>query len=776
MPIGEIGESVPEVLLGIAPNESKPAESRLKNGASARLILKRMIDADEQSGRRRAVVDGWVAGNPPYRTPRAKGREWEANLNFMGGKALMDSSAVPYYQIFDGVEYYAETKTAHQPKHPDHQEWSGKIARRFHNMCSRWKQGGFDWNIQAASYHMRKHGIGPCFFERHNDWRFRAIPSGMVLADKDTPSCVGKRHRKLAIRVPYSVVELWEFIKDEATATALGWDVEAVKTAIKRAGQGLLGDDRNNWYSSPWETFQRRLMDDDLRTSAECESVACAHLLVQEFNGKITHVVVTETEVVPDQNPGEIKDEDFLFRHANRYDSFDQALVVFFQNMGEGTWHSVRGLADDAFKHGEVENRLMCRMVDGAFIGSSLVIKPGNTPNKDKLQLTQFGAVTLLPAGAEIQQTNLHGALDGPIMVHRIIRNQLSQNIGQAHPRSLSREDGRGEVPTKAQVDAEVSRDATLSQGQMSLFYQTLDTLYSEMFRRAADPNTTDEEAKQFQKECKEDGVPAKALTDMEYVRANRTSGYGSPQIRQMVHRQMLELGLVAMLPEDGKQNWLRMAVGSIEGADKVEYLVPREHVPSRDDADAAMENSMIKNGDMPVMISGQNDVIHLHAHLKHAADTLAPVNEALEAQQFDPAMLQSAYEYLQIMGAHIEQHVARLRGDASRAQMAKMFEAELNNLVSFNGKLRRAIIQVRREAELAARQEEQATALGALDQARVESTYSDIENKRRKTDASIATSATKTLNQIRLKQLQTAATIADQRTKALAQPERSAA
>jgi hypothetical protein len=581
----------------------------------------------------------------------------------------------------------------------------------------------------------------------------------------------------VAIRVRYTVVELWEFIRDEETARSLGYNVEGVKLAIKQAAKGILGQRSDNWYSSPWETFARRLMDDDVALSSQSDDVACAHLLVQEFSGKVSHFIVTESELVNDEMRNQEKrDDNFLFKHANRYAEFDEALVVFFQNIGEGTWHSVRGLADDAFKHGEAENRLMNRILDGAFIGSSLVIQPGTTNNKDKLQLTQWGPVSILPAGATLPQTGLQGALDGPVVALRLVKNNLVSNIGQFNPRSLSREDGRGEQPTARQVDSEIAHGTTLSQGQMTLFYQNLDCLFTQMFRRAADPHTSDEDARRFQKECADAGVPRKALQDMEYVRANRASGYGSPQMRQMTDRQMIELGVVSMLPEQGKQNWLEDAVGGIKGADKVSRYVPRERLPDRDDADAAMENSMIKNGDVPVMISGQNNVIHMQSHLEHAAETLTPVREAMQAGQADPASLQQAYQYVQLMGAHCEEHLGQMRSDQTRKDLARFFEDKLKNLVAFSGKLYAAIRTAQREAELAAKEEQQAVALGALDEAKVAATYTDIENSRRKTDAQIANQTRKTINSARLQQIKTAAAIRDQERKSASQPERKAA
>lgn len=725
----------------------------------------------------RATVDGQIAGNPPYNDAKRKaaGLSWTANINLMGGKALMDSSAVPYYAIFKGVEQHVECRTSYQPEHEDHELWNGFISHRFHEMLKRWKD--FDWNIQSASYHMRKHGIGPCIWERDGDWRFRSIPSSAVLVPRRSASCIDKRLLWAIVRVHYSVVELWGFIKDEEAGKKMGWNVDAVKLAIKRAAQGLLGENRHTWYTASWETFQSALKNDDIATSEQADVIACSHLFVQEFNGKISHFVFTESEVVPqDIGMVEKKDEEFLFKHTNRYDDFTQVLVIFFKDIGEGTWHSVRGLGDLSHKHIELINRLMCRILDGAFIDGSLVIKPGTTRNADKLQLTQMGPVTLLPAGAEIQQTKLAGFLEGPMAAVRLVRNDMSSNVGMFQARNISREDGRGEAVTAREVDATVAKESSLSQAEMTLFYGHLDCTYSETFRRAADPNTSDEEAQRFQRECKEDGVPTKALQQMEYVRANRVAGYGSPQMRQMTYKQMLELGAVsAMGPEGAANFWADLTAGTA-GAEKVRRYFPKERLPKRDDADAAMENAMIAMGRAPVIISGQDNVVHLHSHLEDAANTLTPIREGMEAGQNDPAALQQAYAYLQLMGPHVEAHIGALRPDATRKQLAKYFEDQMENLVSFSGKLRRAIIQSQKEAQLAAEQEQQATALTALDQARVESMKTHDALSVQKTQTGIANKATKTISDIRLKQLKTAEDIRLQRAEAENKPEKEAA
>lgn len=769
-------ESAPEQLLGISEVSGKSPKTRLKDGHSARLIIEQLLKDDEPRGRKRAVIKGMIDGNPPYSAARQKaaGLDWCANLNLMEGDAIMTSSGVPYYSLFNGVEHYAETRTAYQPEHPDHELWHGKIAVRFHNLLKRWTQ--FDWHMQLASYQMRLHGIGPCFHDRDGDWRFRALSSGQVKVPRKSPSCLDHRIHYFAVIIPYSAVELWERIADEETAAKVGWNVEAVKNALKRAAKGVTEGGR--WETTPWEKYQQAFKNDDLLVSQQSDEIVCGHLFVQEFAepgqrcGKISHFIVTETAVVG-ENRKENDDRDFLFKHPNRFDSYEEVMTCFFQNIGDGTWHSVRGIAGKAFKHLEVINRLDCRTIDGAFMKSSLVLQSNGSKSADKMQLVQIGPYTLLPANLELKQLQMSGMTEEAMAVSRLLSNKLASNIGQSGSRSLSREDGRGEMPTATQVNQQVAKESSLDHGQMTQFYLTLDQLYTEIFERAADPATTDAEAKRFQEECAEDGVPKKALAEMEFVRANRASGYGSPQMRQLTDQQMMPL--VPMLPEDGKQNFLEDAVAGIKGADKVRRYVPREHIPSQDESIAALENAMIAGGRAPVLAAGQNDVLHLHSHLEDTANTLEPLHEMMEAGELDQAALQQGYQYLQIMGPHVEAHLGRIMGDATRKGAAQMFKQQLANIVAFHGKLRSAIRTAQNEARLAEQQEAQATALGALDEAKVRSVETDMALRAQKTAAGIEDKRVKTAAGIRFKAIQTAETIRQKRALEMAETEAAA-
>lgn len=720
-------------------SNARPSESRLTTARDARQLLGALLLEDATRSLERALAKGMVDGNPPYDDERRRreGRGWECNLNFMEGEAIMDSSAVPYYNIFAGAPYYADTRTAFQPDNPDHEQWCSAIANRFHNLFKRWQY--FDWHVQQCSYWMRLHGIGPAFFDRDGDWRFRALETGAVLVPKGSPSCIDKRIPYIFLRVPYRIVELWEWIKDEKAATAAGCNVVAIKNAIKYGMKGMVGV--TDWYAAPWETYEHILKNNDLTTSfTDGDVVKCGIAFIQEWakpgdnnGGKISKFIFTESHVSVGENDAASKahvadfardEADFLFCDPNCYEDYQEALVAFFQNTGDGSWHSVRGLAQKAFKHVEVSNRLKCQSVNRAFIDSSVTLKStGGRSKQNRAGLSVFGTVVTLPDNAEVVPTVTQGGTEGTLAIDRMLTNHLANNIGMFQGRSMSRDDGRGEMPTATQVQQQVAKESTLSQGQITLFYQYLDALYWQAFKRAADPSTSDSEAKRFQSECLEDGVPPEALADMEYVRANRQSGYGSPQMALMKLQQSTPL--VAMLPEDGKQAWLEWAVTTIHGPEFTKSFVPRLHIPNDQDWQASVENQMIAGGRTPVIAGEQDDVIHLQSHFQDAQTTLGPVAQDMQANNghaSDPQALQTALQYVQTGAPHYEEHIGRLENDPSRKKQAVMFRDQFKQLVSFSKQMFAALRSAQRQMQLEREQAQQSSSLSALDQAKVNS------------------------------------------------------
>jgi hypothetical protein len=760
-------------------SDAKTSETRLTSANDARRLLRSCLQEDAPRALERALVKGCVDGNPPYddQRRRAEGRGWECNLNFMKGRAIMNRTAVPYYNLFARVDYFADCRTAYQVDHPDHEQWSTAISLRFHNMLKRWKPG-FNWGVQQISFWMRLHGIGFALPEKDHDWRFRSVETGNVLAPKGSPSCLDKRVPYIFVRVPYRVLELWEKIKDEATAKAAGWNIQATRNAIKFGMKGMSGTPNNDWQSQPWEHYQRILTNSELTASfTDGDVVNCDVMLLLENTGKISKFIFTEFEVsgretpvapgvspaVPPSSALSPAASGFLFADPNCYDEYQQGIVPFFRNTGDGTWHSVRGYAMEAFKHLEVENRLLCQGINRAFLNSCVPMQFTSERARTMSQLQVQGTVVKLPVGGEFKPIYIQGGIEDVVLMGRLLGNHLDNNLGVAAPRSIAREDGRGEVPTARQVDYVAANEASISEGEITIYYEQLDSLYQMIYDRASDPSTSDDEAKRFQRECQEDGVPKEAIADMEYVRANRQNGYGSPEMGMLKLGQMKDY--VAMLPEDGKQNYLEDVVTMISGPEKTKRYAPRQHVPDEQDWQAAVENEMFRNGIVPPLVG--NDVIHLQSHITDAKQFLAPFSDAAEsslpgAKGPAPADLEKPLIYVQAAGQNIQAHLARLQQDPTRRKEAQLFNDEFQNLISFSGKLFVAYRRAQRQQKIEAEQNQSATALTALDQAKVASvqtgtalaaqkTQSQIENQKAKTVQGMAIKEAKTNQELRL-------------------------
>jgi hypothetical protein len=714
----------PNELLKLPPEGSlKSDETRLESAEDAQRLVTLVLQEDQNRSYQRAVVKGCYDGNAPYNEAKRRrdGLGWSCNLNWLGLEGIIDSARVPYYALFSGVPTYANFKTSYQPENPDNTLWNQRVEHHFTCLLNRWTE--FKWHMQASQFEMLFEGWGPLIHEDDSDWRFRAIPARSLLVPQGSPSCLDKRVPFVVVRCGYRIHELYGKIKDEKSARDLGWNIESTQYAIRNATRGNGGSP--TWKDQPWEVWQQKFKNKELTTSyTDADVITCAHVFVQEFSGKVSHFIVTEQPM----NSEDKSKNGFLFRHPNRFDNYHQAVNVCFQNTGDGTWHSVRGIGLKSFKHEEVRNRLNCRAVDNAFLRSGLILKGLDQKSSDKMQLMVHNAVTYIPPGTDVVDGRANGDIEGVLSVSRYLENQLNNKIGH-FSRSPSRDDGRGEQPTATQVEFQAANDSRLSGAQIDNYYNDLDVIYAEVFRRVL--ISSDPEAKRFREDCEADGVPTAALKNMEYVRANRLSGYGSPQMRKMAMQE--SMGLVSMMNEEGKNNWLNEAIATVGGADKVTLWNPPMKQPDIDASMATLENGAIVDGVQPLVISGMNNVQHLQIHLDFAEQRLAPVKEAVESGQGDPAQLEEAYNFVSILGDHAQQHMDALESDSSRKQLTKYFEARLKNLAAFHGKLRSAVRTAQAQAQQQAMEQQNANALGIMDQAKYQSAQLDMEIKAQK-------------------------------------------
>jgi len=645
-------------------------DTRVKDCFSARQICLKMLDNDRLRARERAKVQAMIDGNQPYDPVklRSLGQGWRTNLNFMEAHSNVQSVKTPYFALIGSVPVYAEIKTLEGAANQT--LYSSIITREFSRMIRNWPD--FSFQMQKAQQELVKFGVGPVLTPDPYNWRFQALRHRDLLVPEHG-SASPSEWAYFAIRTEMQAMDLWYPVmpENEEYSREIGWDIEMTRQAVMLASKDIFGG-RLTWDGRNWEQWQTAFKNNDIyMTLVAAEAVMCYHLFIKEYSGKLSHYILAENALIPD----------FLFKRINRYDTTNQVLTIFRNDVGNGDYHSIRGLGRLQYQHIECTNRLKCHLFDMGVAGTAINLKASTSKSRDELMLMQYGPVNILPPDVDLVQNRVVGFLSDAITLDRELSSHLSANLG-----TFRKGVGYGTQqtrPTATQVQQDIITTTQITEGQMILHFLDLDQLYEQMYLRASDPNSPDKEAKAFQKRCHDQGVPTIALRNYDFVRATRTAGYGSPQMRQVRSQQMMPY--IGFLPEQGKYNWVRDEVISIAGPENLDRYFPDQAFPMHDQWEANLEDGIMHAGQGAMVADGQNHAVHVDVHLTSVEQMVTMADQLYEnspAQSGIAAMIKTQ-QYTQLCVPHINQHMQLLAQDKIHASQFEALRTRLGALTN---------------------------------------------------------------------------------------------
>lgn len=753
---------VPSSLLsniGLAKPSQGRSVPRLSCPSRARSIVSLVVEADEDRAATLANVKGMLDGNSPFNQAAliANGQGNRTNVNFREGEAMLSSAEAPYYDLFaEAPTYFQVDGEERDPvKRAD---YSRKVTARFDAMLKGWS--GFDYNIQRIIHEMVGFGRGFCLWPDPINWRFSAVQQSRVLvpdgtlADPDSLEIV-------VVRQSLTVSELWAKIRNKKAAAAVGWNPQEALKAINAAVPQTTTDGPSRDY----ELLQEMIRNHDLYESVRSDKILIANIFVREFDGMVSHLIVDERNPVESRIAGsasgtaKVDGSKFLYKRIGKYRSFRECLGTFFYDIGDGTWHSVKGLGVKLYPFIEIKNRLNCSIVDNAFINMSVMLQATSGKAEQETALMQIGPLTILPANFEVRQSGLAGRMEDGLFVERALSAKLEGNTGQ-YRKPMMRE--QGNPATAAQVNYDAIKEASLNKGAVNRFYAQLDCVGEEIFRRATNFNLVPEPngrgpnaaALKFQQQCEDDGVPRSFLRKIRSVRATRNSGNGSVFLRQRIIDETLPL--VPMMNEQGRQNWLDHAIAVKAGSENVQNWNPKRQVePSiqNDQALAMLENDALKNGSPVLITSTQNAMAHASTHMIAATEAVNSIPQGGDPMQ--------VLAFLEAVGPHVAIHIQDMRADRTRAREFKMMSRQLAQLGQITDKLRAKIEaeherqrkeMERRQADMAA-QEQRTRQVMTNEELRQYETVNKVNLSREKAEAQMQMKQTRHVQDLTLKQ-----------------------
>ena len=637
--------------------KGKPVQTRLKDVKSAVSIFQTLRRADEGSSGNRARVDAMFDGANPYDAGRlaASGQGLKTNLNFGEAQRLLDISLSAYVDLYSSLEKLVDVKGT-EGEASEITPLEDIVSEELTHLLRSWPE--FHSHYLRLCTTFIKHGVAVSYFDTPDEWRFRVGGFSDILIPRQTPAsesmidiAVGRRQ--------YHLHELYGFIKNEKAAKKVGWDVDEVKRVITK---NATTDGRSRRHYSDWEGLQQEMKNNDLYEGHQNPTVSVLHFWVREMDGSISHYIAAENAP-----------KEFLYKKISRYDKPEQAFVMFTYGVGSnGTYHSVRGLGHRIFNHIQTSNRLRCQMIDGAMLGSAVMIQPDSQRALDELGFTYYGAYAVLSPNVNIIEKAVPNLSTAVSPALQDISQQLAMNTD-----TVSTYGSQQSSPyrNQMQVVADMDVSTRLSGASLNLFYASWNRLLREVVRRIVTSKKNDPAIKDFYNRCMLRGVPESFIKSLDTARtrAVRSIGNGSYANRLVALRELQAIS--GSFDEVGRRNLTRDIVSTRVGHDLADRYAPQaeEARPTVDSKIAFFENQELMEGKSVPVVTNEIHGTHLMEH----TSVLSQLIEQLNTGAADPMQ---ALPALQAFYQHIGETIQALAGDPT----AQPLIADANQVLQF--------------------------------------------------------------------------------------------
>jgi hypothetical protein len=675
-------------LASLDPETGERPDSRIGNASNARSLVQRLKYEDETRMFRYTEIQGLMDGNPPWSSQKLRdlGQGHRANFNLRESEGIVEAAKTPYYDLIFEVPRYANIFFAVDGVDPHIIEtWNTIFNEEYTDLLNDWD--GFDQQIQLHQWQMCVNGVGPLFWPHFIGWHSEATKARKVLVPMETKADV-QQLELCAILHSYRADELELFIRKGATdePDGEGWNRRMCEKAII---DSALRETRQEWGMENFDLYQRAIRTGDLFYGMHrSDRVYVASIFVREFGGKVSHYIITDQSMGNESEPegyDPAKETGYLFKRRRKFNSFAEVICPFFFDCGpDGTWHSVKGLGSKIYDFCDISNRTFCQMLDGSVIGSGVALETTDANAIEETQVALVGGAAVFSPGYKVVQTRIAESLNGAMSMRRELQSVLRANTGTYQQR-----DDERPQPTYGQEQMEARRDTLLTKGATNRYYVTSDKWHRETVRRILDPAQSDNipggrEAREMKRRCIVRGIPEEILTfdHIRKITAERSLGYGSPQLRDMATRELVNL--VPYMNEVGRNHALRARAASLPGVGMHSvdsYFPPIEKagVPNAHASMATLENNALRQpGGKALVEPTQNHSIHFDTHMKDVQDHIKTPNA-------NPLEL---LQHMENAGPHMTQHLQLLKGDPSRKGEVKQKQKALDDVAKLSDKL----------------------------------------------------------------------------------------
>lgn len=487
----------------------KSDRKAISDAGQALAIATRLVSDDSGRDGMRAKVLGAFNGEPPYSdsTLRAKAQAYRYNVSFGFMEGVVGRAVVPYNDLTLNVDDLAQIDA-------DLNDNKLNIMREEFAKSIK-NHGGWPKFISRLNQDLVINGYNQALFPSDYDFFPTFVPQkdgfvhdGSLNGVKDLDVFVWRHD--------YLIHELYNKIEDSKTADKAGWNVKNVREALMNASpKDLLTNNVNG--SGTWLAVEEAIRGGSLHSSmVGAKMVQAYHVFASEIDGQVTHYIVLNDGAATGNSENQGIE---LFKKEKRFNSFDDILVYFDIETGDGNWHGSRGLGRRIFNTHKAIDKLRCSALDQAFVSGLTILQPGDQASQEDFQLAVIGPFAVIPAGISVASTTLPALSQTTFAIDNLLSVTSEQRVGDVVPSSGSPQGG-DKTATEARIAA--SRQQLIGRGNLQRYLDPLSAVLSIMLRRLLKDNSPDTYSEKFQNALRKRGLTEE---DFKKVKGAKSSG-----------------------------------------------------------------------------------------------------------------------------------------------------------------------------------------------------------------------------------------------------------
>jgi hypothetical protein len=661
----------------------KPASKKVANAHIALAVYRKMRKESEASAVSRANIQNLYDGNPPHKKSelRRLGLAWMSNVDWGEFRGAINKSASSIWNMLASTQNLIQATTTELDEQDPSSDYGNIVASGFTKIMKEWL--GFHLNVRSRILEMLKFGIGACYWRDDIEWESHFVRTGNILVDPTSKSSISSIGI-IALRDEMDISELMQYVEDEESSRADGWNTAYVRKKIANIYKDGMSQDAQKKYAiQDWESLIIATKNEDFEIeNSEFEPLRVVHLLSQESSildndgkllksGTVTHQIFLEE----DDDSG--RDAQFFFEKEDAYPSMDKAVHFMMFNTGDGWFKSVRGLGKELFSFAHASNRLINGLLTGVDMSSGLLIQNQSGASAERFHVVKKGNFTLIPSDVSIIQQNFMPNINSAAEVRGLIQALKDNNTGLYQNRNESNVERTAE-----EVRAEVNNESRFENDQAEWYYVQWECWLKETFRRLMNSDYPEsavgyEQHKALMDYLELRNVPKKFRDGRIWdVAAVRQIGLGSKSNGMRITNEMISMK--GALEERGRKNVDREWFGHRVGWENVDRFIPitsTDQITMISHTMAEGENIDMMEGHRRTVAVDDADKLHLDVHFRSLVQL---IQRAGEGQS--PDMIKDA-QAVTLMSEHIRVHIGAMGGDGTRKAMVDQYTEMIDEL-----------------------------------------------------------------------------------------------